>query len=618
MAEIYGIVSGVLGLFPLCHVGFVTEVSPDGLGVLIDVFDTPKTFQLPVGRLELQRDKFDEWREIWTSECGDVDMKFEAYAKSNPVSAKKVLRQLALLAQVLFDATGLEEYYGIKSERANRDSKDLSQFRLKSGQELNIETTGIFLERCRLNLNFFQRTHFTLFKKDTLFHTLIAHLKEHISVLITYGPSPSLSKLRKGELELVKELNLHELRRLAEAASYESKHEDGDEKARYRDLSLAAQFSSVVKFERPHAAFKFSMRDFRMDETYILPSNLSSTMALLFDYPVKKENRVVLIEWLPPSPSLQDTERETRIKTLMLATPKPGQLLLPTCYGMLEDPYSRRFGLVLAPPPHIRSGLPSILTAGAISKKRMPASLREVMSRRHPACVGILELGTRFGLARRVVGSVWGMGCVGPSSGGHSGLSTTLSHPLDYAEPLFTGLFSPQLDILQEPSAIYDYHGGGEQLTLASHAPPIHVDHQVQLIHPLPHYDQAPSYDISINYYLHPHKASNPRHPHSRGYDIYSLGVLLLEIGLWKNLDSVVDLRLLFEEEEEYENGAFERIRQEFLGLCGRLDGLTGSIYANVVRKCLSINARDRTEEERRELSGFWRETMVILDKCCA
>lgn len=99
----------------------------------------------------------------------------------------------------------------------------------------------------------------------------------------------------------------------------------------------------------------------------------------------------------------------------MLATPKPAQLLLPTCYGMVEDSYARRFGLVLAPPTHIRSGLPSILPAGAISQKRMPVSLRELMDKRHPACVGMLELGTRFALARRVVGAVWGWFCVGVS-----------------------------------------------------------------------------------------------------------------------------------------------------------------------------------------------------------
>lgn len=72
---------------------------------------------------------------------------------------------------------------------------------------------------------------------------------------------------------------------------------------------------------------------------------------------------------------------------------------------------------------------------------------------------------------------------------------------------------------------------------------------------------------------MHPEKRANPRLPHSRGHDIYSLGVLLLEIGLWKNLDGFIDMRLLFEEEEGYGEEGYERVKREFLVLTGRLDG---------------------------------------------
>jgi hypothetical protein len=48
------------------------------------------------------------------------------------------------------------------------------------------------------------------------------------------------------------------------------------------------------------------------------------------------------------------------------------------------------------------------------------------------------------------------------------------------------------------------------------------------------------------------------------------------------------------------------------------LHRLTGSIYANVVRKCLAINNRDRTEAEGHELSKFMAEMAASLDKCWA
>lgn len=64
--------------------------------------------------------RFDEWRQIWRDDDGEVDVKFELYAKSNLPSAKRILRQLALLSQALFDARALEEQYGIQPDRSNR------------------------------------------------------------------------------------------------------------------------------------------------------------------------------------------------------------------------------------------------------------------------------------------------------------------------------------------------------------------------------------------------------------------------------------------------------------------------------------------------------------------
>jgi hypothetical protein len=41
-------------------------------------------------------------------------MGFEAYTKGNQVAAKRMLRQLSLLASVLFDVHALEDKFGVK------------------------------------------------------------------------------------------------------------------------------------------------------------------------------------------------------------------------------------------------------------------------------------------------------------------------------------------------------------------------------------------------------------------------------------------------------------------------------------------------------------------------
>jgi len=262
-------------------------------------------------------------------------------------------------------------------------------------------------------MSIIKRCKFLFRHRDEGYNKLIDLLKHNIEELVTLGPKFELDRVRKGECDKLRKMDMEELRGRAEAAAYEARHTPpgvsiGDA---YHNISLAAKFSIVVRYQRQHAAYKFTMRDFRLDPAYALSSTESSTMALLFDYPAKKENRVVLIEWVDDMERY--AEKDTRDKTLILSTPKPGQLLLPTCYGMVEDTANRRFGLVLAPPAHIRANLPSIMPTGAISQKRMPVSLKELLEKEHPACQQMLELGARFRLAKKLVDAVHMMHSVG-------------------------------------------------------------------------------------------------------------------------------------------------------------------------------------------------------------
>jgi hypothetical protein len=271
----------------------------------------------------------------------------------------------------------------------------------------------MFLERCRLNLAFVKRCKFAMRRKDAPWNAMIDSIKEHIESLIVYGPKAELNIMSRSELDVLRHMKTEELRRRADAATFEARshHTPLNAVKKYEMIALAAQFGVVVKFERQHTAVKFSMRDFRLDPSYTVSSSRSSTMALLFDYPVKKENRVVLIEWMDDrDPNL---ERDTKTTTLILATNKPEEVLLPKCYGMVEDTARRRSGLVLAPPAHIRSNLPPIMPAGAISQKRMPVSLRELIEKKHPSCQQMLDLGIRFQLAKKFVKAVHMMHNVG-------------------------------------------------------------------------------------------------------------------------------------------------------------------------------------------------------------
>lgn len=282
---------------------------------------------------------------------------------------------------------------------------------------LTLESQGIFIERCKANLEFIRRCKFALRRADTPWTILIDNIKDQIEILSAYGPKRELEKMAEAEYDILRKMELAELRRRADAATYEAQNPETtvDSLKTYETLALAAQFSVVVKFQREHTAYKFTLRDFRFDPAYVISSSRNSTMALLFDYPVKKQNKVVLIEWIDdPTTRDQDSHpRGRKITTLILATPKPDELLLPKCYGMVEDPVNRRSGLILAPPPHIRGNLPAIMGQGAISQLRMPVSLRELIEKQCKGCPEMLDLGIRFRLAKMFVHAVHMMFNVG-------------------------------------------------------------------------------------------------------------------------------------------------------------------------------------------------------------
>jgi hypothetical protein len=81
--------------------------------------------------------RFDEWREIWRNDEGEPDIKFETFAKTDHITARKVHRQLALMAHALFDAHALDEQFGMKPQRWP-DRVGLSLF----GDELTLIQVG--------------------------------------------------------------------------------------------------------------------------------------------------------------------------------------------------------------------------------------------------------------------------------------------------------------------------------------------------------------------------------------------------------------------------------------------------------------------------------------------
>ncbi|QYT01724.1 HeLo domain-containing protein [Trichoderma simmonsii] len=127
---------------------------------------------------------------------------------------------------------------------------------------------------------------------------------------------------------------------------------------------------------------------------------------------------------------------------------------------------------------------------------------------------------------------------------------------------------------------------------------------------------------FTLDYYQHPAKHADPKRLYRHAYDVYSLGILLLEVGLWEKLKNyedtrseynrrghyeevrIVRRRVMDSDEDDYnkrrhispdydEEDHYERRRWICREYLDRLRWACGDKYADVVLSCLMINSSD-------------------------
>ncbi|KAM0465616.1 hypothetical protein ACHAPV_001669 [Trichoderma viride] len=116
---------------------------------------------------------------------------------------------------------------------------------------------------------------------------------------------------------------------------------------------------------------------------------------------------------------------------------------------------------------------------------------------------------------------------------------------------------------------------------------------------------------FTLDYYQHPAKHADPTRQYRHAYDVYSLGILLLEVGLWEKLrdyensrlDYTVRIRRRDSDHDDYydtdsdadydEEDHYERRRWICREYLDRLRWACGDTYADVVLSCLMINSSD-------------------------
>lgn len=271
-------------------------------------------------------------------------------------------------------------------------------------------------------------------------------------------------------------------------------------------------------------------------------------------------------------------------------------------------------------------------------KLRAPVTLRSLLGNRYEKSIRSM-LGSRFELARKLVRAV----CLLHSSGWlHKNIRAEsvmffpehvsalqedqyeMETEIDVSNPILMGyIFSRPDDIIQRPArsarrtashrdpspedepsdagkhAYVDrpssfrrkssnsYSRGYERMSTAR-AGTIYGYNALGAIVEPQQPERANISGFKLDYYQHPAKHANPQRLYRHAYDVYSLGILLLEIGLWAELQ--IDEA---EFDEQCGEDHYERRRCICRWFLHDLRWECGDTYADVVLKCLMIDCSD-------------------------
>ena len=119
--------------------------------------------------------------------------------------------------------------------------------------------------------------------------------------------------------------------------------------------------------------------------------------------------------------------------------------------------------------------------------------------------------------------------------------------------------------------------------------------------------------DLEANIYRHPERYGKPSTHYSNKHDLYALGVVLLEIGLWQTMSSKFARPIAIAKEKESLPPASMK-HMHLMELCNkaRLKQEMGTRYAKVVERCLTTDFQVEGENERgTALTRNFRELAV-------
>ncbi|KAL8733480.1 MAG: hypothetical protein Q9166_002107 [cf. Caloplaca sp. 2 TL-2023] len=545
-----------------------------------------------------------------------------------------VFDALCAISETFTDVKKLEKRYGVvfdyprkgdRSPRVFREIQDLLDGRdhaprptpgvAVDADEATKKTIGYYKTR----MSTLSRCRWTVRDKDRV-GNLIKRLRRCNDDLHRLCEWEALAQINRAlpTLALLKIKNFVDLHMMADIAEKAAEDKASPVAEGRKRLATMARFKAKV-ITPMIVSSKYQARWRRLDQRDYAVLSQSNPWSL----GISRNQTVVFVEWQSyrgsdEQPNDLAEQQIHKLGDFLLVPNRPSEIRSLECLGLFEDRANDRYGVVYDLPAHLRN-LP-LPTRTEDRRIFNPSTLSDLIHN----IDGIADLGVRFDLAKKLVQSVVVLHTCGwlhknicpgnilffaarPVNG-----EKVKDYKKDFGRPVLMGYGVSRPDYISRSEAY--------ELPLMSRAPGhLGGSNVVGQAKKLPPLSRAPGYlggsdvvgqakKLTPLIYQHPDRATNSNRRFRHGYDLYSLGLVLLEIGLWQDLQKFDTS--IFKDAYEFHHFVLKRLVPDLWGQCG-------AIYGEVVRECLTLGTDDAAmaEERQRKLAVRFSER---LDKCAA
>ncbi|KAF2760517.1 hypothetical protein EJ05DRAFT_287882 [Pseudovirgaria hyperparasitica] len=258
----------------------------------------------------------------------------------------------------------------------------------------------------------------------------------------------------------------------------------------------------------------------------------------------------------------QDThDNVLKLGYLVTSKQAPTSLLSRFCYGLFKDSEHHRIGFVYKLPQNLGISISGARMVPDALIPRTPVSLAEVLR-----TFNAMSLNRRFSLAKELLEAVTAMHATGWI---HKNIRPT------------SIIFFPRD---QRPINRNDIEW--QRVNLMGWGFSRHTQFVQQYAAPGPKRSAQPRL-IKLDKYQHPDKQNDPSRVYEPTYDMYSLGLVLLEIGLWRDLDGYVG-------PAKTSHWSADDVHAYIVGqVVPHLKHCCGETYMAVVQTCLGVQSKE-------------------------